>query len=283
MAEFDQQPEKKSAKNINLCMSHELEALDRENSLGFVKTKSDASLLVRHGAGDTLFVLVYVDDIIITGSNTLSVNQVITSLASKFSIKDLGNLHYFLGVEVIRSSNSLILTQTNYVNEILNDELMTDCKSVNTPMSASELLTLSDGIHLTDATRYCRVLGRLQNLSFTRPDIAYAVNKLSQFMQALSDLHWKAVKRVLRYLRDWSRDIVDRVSTSGCILFLGHNPISWSSKKQNTVSRSSTESEYRAVANALSETLWVTNLLMSYAFQYISYPKFIVTILEPHS
>ena len=125
-------------------------------------------------------------------------------------------------------------------------------------------------------------------------------------MQAPSDLHWKAVKRVLRYLRgtiqiglcitpidefnlhvysdaDWSRDIVDRVSTSGCILFLGHNPISWSSKKQNTVSRSSTESEYRAVANALSETLWVTNLLMSYAFQYISYPKFIVTILEPHS
>ena len=170
-------------------------------SIGFVKTKSDALLLVRHGAGDTLFVLVYVDDIIITGSNTLSVNQVITSLASKFSIKDLGNLHYFLGVEVIRSSNSLILTQTNYVNEILNDELMTDCKSVNTPMSASELLTLSDGTHLTDATRYRRVLDRLQYLSFTRLDIAYAVNKLSQFMQALSDLHWKAVKRVLRYLR----------------------------------------------------------------------------------
>uniref|UniRef100_A0A0V0GZK9 Putative ovule protein n=1 Tax=Solanum chacoense TaxID=4108 RepID=A0A0V0GZK9_SOLCH len=103
-------------------------------------------------------------------------------------------------------------------------------------------------------------------------------------MQAPSDLHWKAVKRVLRYLRgtiqlslrvtpidefnlpvysdaDWGGDIVDRVSTSGYILFLGHNPISWSSKKQNTVSCSSTESEYRAVANALSETLWVTNLL----------------------
>ena len=98
---------------------------------------------------------------------------------------------------MIRSSNGLILTQANYVNEILNDELMTDCKSVNTPMSASELLTLSDGTHLTDATRYRRVLGRLQYMSFTRPDIAYAVNKLSQFMQALSDLHWKAVKRVL--------------------------------------------------------------------------------------
>ena len=158
-------------------------------SIGFVKTKSDASLLVRHGAGDALFVLIYVDDIIITGSNTLSVNQVFTSLASKFSIKDLGNLHYFLGVEVIHSSNSLILTQANYVNEILNDEVMTDCKSVNTPMSASELLTLSNGTHLTDGTRYHRVLNRLQYLSFTRREIAYTVNKLSQFMQAPSDLH----------------------------------------------------------------------------------------------
>ena len=106
-------------------------------------------------------MLINLDDIIITGSNTVIVNQVITSLASKFSIEDLGNLHYFLGVEVIRSSNGLILTQANYVNEILNDEVMTDCKSVNTPMSASELLTLSDGTHLTDATRYRRVLGRL--------------------------------------------------------------------------------------------------------------------------
>lgn len=196
----------------------------------------------------------------------------------------MGNLHYFLGVKVIRSSDGLILTQANYVNEILNDELMTDCKSVHTPMSVSELITLFDGTYLTDATRYRRVLGRLQYLSFTRPNIAYAVNKLSQFMQAPSNLHWKVVKCVLRYLHgtiqlglrvtpiedfnlhvysdaDWGGDIADRVSTSGYILFLGHNPISWSSKKQNIVSRSSIESEYRVVANALSETLWVTDLL----------------------
>ncbi|PHT61353.1 hypothetical protein T459_34798 [Capsicum annuum] len=135
------------------------------SSIGFVKMKSDASLLVRQGLGEIIF-----------------------------------GLHYFLGVEVIRSSNGLILTQANYVNEILNDELMTDCRSVSTPMSATEFLTLSNSTHLTDATCYHRVLGRLQYLSFTRPDIAYEVNKLSQFMQAPSDLHWKAVKRVLRYL-----------------------------------------------------------------------------------
>ena len=81
----------------------------------FFKTKSDVSLLVRQGLGDTVFVLVYVDNIIFTGSNIFSVDQVIASLASQFSIKELGNVHYFLGVEVIRSSDSLILTQSNYV------------------------------------------------------------------------------------------------------------------------------------------------------------------------
>lgn len=86
------------------------------------------------------------------------------------------------------------------MNEIPNDELMTDCKSVHTPMSASELHTLSDGPHLTNTTRYHRVFGMLQYLSFTRPYIAYAMNKLSQFMNASSELHWKVVKRVLRYL-----------------------------------------------------------------------------------
>ncbi|OIT03085.1 retrovirus-related pol polyprotein from transposon tnt 1-94 [Nicotiana attenuata] len=152
-------------------------------------------------------------------------------------------------------------------------------------MSNSDLLKLNDGADLTDATRYRRVLGRLQYLSFTRLDISYAVNKLSQFMQSPSDLHWKAVKRVLRYLRgtiqfglrvspncdfnlhmysdaDWAGDLTDRSSTSGYILFLDRNPISWSSKKQKIAARSSTEAEYRAIANALAELLWVKNLLL---------------------
>nr|XP_016473427.1 PREDICTED: uncharacterized mitochondrial protein AtMg00810-like [Nicotiana tabacum] len=121
---------------------------------------------------------------------------------------------------------------------------MSDCKSAKTPMSNSNLLKLNDGVDLTDATRYCRVPGRLQYLSFTRPYISYAVNKLSQFMQSPSDLYWKAVKRVLRS------------STSSYILFLDRNLISWSSKKQKIVARSSTEAEYRVVANALAELLW---------------------------
>lgn len=95
------------------------------SSIWFVKTKSDASLLLRHGPGDTLFVLVYVDDIIVIRTNTFSVNQVITFLASQLLFKDLGNIHYFLSIEVLHSSCGLIPTQGNYVNKILNDKLMT--------------------------------------------------------------------------------------------------------------------------------------------------------------
>uniref|UniRef100_A0A3Q7ECE1 Reverse transcriptase Ty1/copia-type domain-containing protein n=1 Tax=Solanum lycopersicum TaxID=4081 RepID=A0A3Q7ECE1_SOLLC len=134
-------------------------------------------------------------------------------------------------------------------------------------MSASELLTLSDGTYLTDATRYRRVLGRLQYMSFTRPDIAYAVNKLSQFMQAPSDHHWKAVKRVVQYLRGTIQlglrvtpidEIVDRVSTSGYILFLGHNPISW----VRVVHVHGADQIADTLTKALSKSAFESNLFM---------------------
>ncbi|KAH0781792.1 hypothetical protein KY290_001390 [Solanum tuberosum] len=161
---------------------------------------------------------------------------------------------------------------------------MQDCNSAKNPMSATDVPQLNDGAQPTDATRYRRVLGKLQYLSFTLLDINFSINKLSQFMYCPSEVHWKALKRVLRYLQstiqlalhiqrdndfklymysdaDWAGDVSDRASTTGYILFFSQNLVSWSSNKQRTIARTSTDAEYRAVASALDETNWVTNLL----------------------
>ncbi|XP_019254303.1 PREDICTED: uncharacterized protein LOC109233019 [Nicotiana attenuata] len=230
-------------------------------------SRPDNSLFVRISNAGFMFILVYVDDIIVTGSNPITVNEVIASLSSRFSLKDMGNLHYFLGVEVIRSSDDIILSQANYANEILNAEMMSDYKSAKTPMSNSELLKPNDGAQLIDETHYRRVLGKLQYMSFTRPDISYAVNKLSQYLRGTIQFGLRVTPNCDFNMHmysdaDWAGDLTDRSSTSGYILFFDRNPISWSSKKQKTVARTSTETEYRAVANALAELLWIRNLLL---------------------
>lgn len=144
--------------------------------------------------------MVYVDDIVVTGSNALLVTQIIDHLVTRFSIKDLGNLSYFLGIEAQRTSQGLHLMQRKYILDLLNKTKMLSAKPVTTPMSPHPRLTLHSGSLLPDPTEYRMVVGSLQYLGFTRPDIAYAVNKLSQFMHKPTDEHWQAVKRVLRYL-----------------------------------------------------------------------------------
>ena len=224
------------------------------------------------------------DDIIVTGNDPLKTQAFLKHLADRFSLKDLGTLSYFLGVEATFTSSGLFLSQRKYIQDLLSKANMQDAKEVTTPLSTSESLKLCDGSPATDSTQYRQVLGSLQYLALTRPDISFAVNKLSQFMHRPSTTHWSAVKRILRYLKgtlnhgiflrkntslhlhafadaDWAGNFDDRTSTSGYIVFLGATPISWSSKKQKTVARSTTEAEYRAVATAAAELNWVTNLL----------------------
>ncbi|KAL4014841.1 hypothetical protein IC575_027059 [Cucumis melo] len=159
---------------------------------------------------------------------------------------------------------------------------MTSAKSCITPMSTSlDLYTIAPPFN--DPSIYCRLVGSLQYLTFTRPDIAFFVNCVSQFIHKPTVIHFSAVKRILRYLRgtptlgikfrkgsfslqtfcdsNWAGDTYDRCSTSGFIAFLGSNPISWSSKKQSTVSRSSTEAEYRSLATTTVDLYWIRQLV----------------------
>lgn len=253
-------------------------------SVGFHQSKSDSCLFIYHQMGKLIYLLVYVDDIIITGADSSSVEEFIHALSRRFSIKDLGALHFFLGVEVTRTPTGLFLSQQNYIRELLEKVHMHEAKSAPTPMTQKTVLSLNDSRCLSDVQEYRALIGSLQYLLLTRPDVAYVVNKLSQYTSKPTENHWSSLKRLLRYLvgtfdfglslhketsvdlhafsdADWAGNQDDRKSTGAYVIFLGKNPIAWSSKKQKTVARSSTEAEYKSVASTAADLVWVRNLL----------------------
>ena len=169
-------------------------------SLGFVNWTVDASLFIHYKPGVKLYLLVYVDDIIVTGSSPAKVS----TLATCFSLKDLGCLNYFLGVEVILSTAGIFLSQRKYINDLLHKSGMADTKPVRTPLSATNKLLKDSDDLLPSLTEYRALVGGLQYLSLTCPDIAFNTNKLAQFMQNPRTTHWTThwttLNRVLTYL-----------------------------------------------------------------------------------
>jgi hypothetical protein len=205
-------------------------------------------------------------------------------MQSEFSTSDLGDLHHFLGINVHRTTTGMTLSQQQYTLEILDRSHMLNCHPISTPIDTSSKLSARDGTPFSDPSLYRSLAGALQYLTLTRPDIAYAVQQICLFMHTPMTSHFQLIKRVVCYLKgtshyglqffrslshdllaysdaDWASCPNTRKSTSGFCVFLGSNLVSWSSKHQPTVSRSSAEAEYRAVANCIAESCWLRQLL----------------------
>ncbi|XP_058004038.1 uncharacterized mitochondrial protein AtMg00810-like [Hevea brasiliensis] len=251
---------------------------------GYTQSKADYSLFTKVNASSITVILIYVDDILLTGNDEQEINRLKSYLLQHFHIKDLGDLKYFLGIEFSRSNQGIFMSQRKYALDVLHDAGLTGAKPEKFPMEQNCKLDLDDNEKLHDATKYRRLVGRLIYLTVTRPDIVYSVRVLSQFMHEPCKSHWNAAIRVLKYVKgnpgqglflpsnnnlqlkafcdsDWGGCRTTRRSVSGYCIFLGPSLISWKSKKQTNVSRSSAEAEYRAMANTCLELTWLRYIL----------------------
>jgi len=227
---------------------------------GFQQTHADYSLFTFDRDGIQIRLLIYVDDMILTGNNDASLEEFKVYLSSCFKMKDLGPLKYFLGIEVSRNKSGFYLSQRKYALDIVTETDMLASKPASFPLEQNHQLALSTSPLLVDPSPYRRLIGRFIYLATTRPDLAFCVHTLAQFMQQPREDHWHTALHVVRYIKgtagqgillssandfkvngwcdsDWSSCPITRRSVTGYFVQLGQSPISWKTKKQDTVSK----------------------------------------------
>ena len=237
-------------------------------------------------------LLVYVDDIIITGTDTALIFQLQERLQSSFHMKDLGPLQYFLGLEVHSTTTGIFLHQHKYIQELIALAGLQEGRSVDTPLEVNVKYHCDEGDFLSNPFLYMQLVGSLNYLTITWPDISFVVQQVSQFIQAPTHLHLAVVRRIVRYLHgtsaqglffpvdshirlvaysnaDWASCSDTHHSITGWCMFLGNFLVSWKSKKQDRVSKSSTESEYRVMSSACYEIIWLRGLLGELGFPQV--------------
>lgn len=245
---------------------------------GYTQSTSDYSLFTLKTDAHFTAILVCVDDIILAGTSMSEFDRIKLILDENFSIKNLGILKYFLGLKVAHSKAGISLSQRKYCLDLLQESGMLGSKPAPTPIDPSVKLHADSGKAFEDIGPYRRLIARLLYLNTTRPNITYATQQLSQFLHNPTMTHYHAACTVIRYLKnnpgrgilfrrnvelqllgfsdsDWAGCIDSRRSISGYCFFLGTSLISWRAKKQDTISKSSSEVEYRALSFATCELL----------------------------
>ncbi|KAL0438756.1 UNVERIFIED_CONTAM: Retrovirus-related Pol polyprotein from transposon RE2 [Sesamum latifolium] len=254
---------------------------------GFIQSAHDHCLFLLCTDHGLLSLLVYVDDILLTGPSIEDLQLVKTYLHDLFTIKDIGDARYFLGLEIARNSDGIYLAQTKYIQDIIAETGLQNAKTVSTPFPQGSKLSSDSGALLQTPDSYRRLVGHLLYLGFTRPDISHSIQQLSQYLNRPCASHWNAALHVVRYLKgcpsrglflpadnslvlkgycdaDWASCPDSRRSLTGFCIFLGGALVSWKTKKQSTVSRSTAEAKYRSLAATVCELSWLSYLLADF-------------------
>lgn len=256
--------------------------------LGFRRSEYDYCFYIDESKQAKMYILLYVDDLLLVGNDLEQINSTKSRLSTEFEMKDLGELGHFLGMNIERnkSKGTLCINQNSYLRNVLRRFGMENCNGIATPMETGLKLEKTNE-NVTTSEPYKELIGCLTYVAMTsRPDLCASVNHFSQFQSCATDEHWKHLKRILRYIKstidlkltfpkshkyddtvtgyadaDWANDINDRKSISGYVFKVYTSLVSWATKKQPTVSLSSTEAEFISLSMASCEAVWISNMV----------------------
>eukprot|EP00253_Pinus_taeda_P008838 PITA_08838 len=220
----------------------------------FSKCHSDNTVYTKNVGKSLIILVIYVDDLILTGIDPNLTNHVNSNLKNQFEMKNIGHLHYFFGLQVLQSKEGISLFQSKYVCDLLCHFHMEDCKPTLSPFQSGAKISITSTSLEVDATLYHQCVGKVLYLNHTCPDLSFVFFLIDRFMKKPRESHWKAAKRIIRYVR-------------GYVFTLGSGPITSACKKQSSISLSSAEAEYHGVVEASKESPWLRQILSEFVFQ----------------